>query len=324
MNCPTPTAPTAPGLIITLGETAPVERVVDRHLATLRAIRPDVVMLHTYPGPEDAPTIAKVRAAIPGVRIWIQAPANTLAGGSESNAIARAEEWARDAAALGVEALILNGEMSSGGDPPRPGWDAKTPAEVTAKVTAKSKRLRAIFDAMAAVPGCPVLGWSSHDRIERLSRSVWRAALGPGSPVKLHLPQTYSAPPNRAGVTKRASTRARLKAHAKSFAAGVPADVRADLVQGGVGWIPYGQAHHHETAATCTLLDAAPIAALWTLSEDRESSDPAGVLAARADAELRRRVGHGPGRVARFQASAGLKADGVVGPATLAALGFAS
>lgn len=314
MTCP---APVAPGLIITLGETAPVERVVDRHLATLRDIRPDVVLVHTYPGPEDAPTIAKVRAAVPGVRVWIQAPANTLAGGSEANAIARAVEWARAAASLGVEALVLNGEMSSGGG--RPGWDAKTPAEAAAK----GKRLRAILDAMAAVPGCPVLGWSSHDRIERLSRSVWRAALGPGSPVRLHLPQTYSAPLGRAGIAKRSSTRARIAAHAKSFAVGVPVDVRADLVQGGAGWVPYGQMHHHETAATCALLDAAPLAALWTLSEDTESADAAGILAAHADAELRRRVGHEPGRVARYQASAGLVADGVAGPHTLAALGLA-
>lgn len=317
MTC---SAPVAPGLIITLGETAPVERVADRHIATLRAIRPDVVMLHTYPGPEDAPTIAKVRAAVPGVRVWIQAPANTLAGGTEANAVARAVQWARAAAALGVEALVLNGEMSSGGDPPRPGWDAKTAAEATAK----GKRLAKIFAAMAAVPGCPVLGWSSHDRIERLSRSVWRAALGPGSPVRLHLPQTYSAPPGRAGIALRTSTRARIAAHAKSFAAGVPVDVRADLVQGGVGWIPYGQMHHHTPDATCVLLDAAPLAALWTLSEDAESADAAGILAARADAELRRRVGHEPGRVARYQASAGLVDDGVVGPRTLAALGVVS
>lgn len=317
MTC---SAPVAPGLIITLGETAPVERVADRHIATLRAIRPDVVMLHTYPGPEDAPTIAKVRAAVPGVRVWIQAPANALAGGTEANAVARAAGWARAAAALGVEALVLNGEMSSGGDPPRPGWDAKTGAEATAK----GKRLAEIFAAMAAVPGCPVLGWSSHDRIERLSRSVWRAALGPGSPVRLHLPQTYSAPLGRAGIAKRSSTRARIAAHAKSFAVGVPVDVRADLVQGGAGWVPYGQMHHHETAATCALLDAAPLAALWTLSEDTESADAAGILAARADAELRRRVGHEPGRVARYQASAGLVADGVAGPRTLAALGVVS
>lgn len=310
-------APVAPGLIITLGETAPVERVVDRHLNTLRAIRPDVVMLHTYPGEEDRPTIAKARAAIPGVRIWIQAPANTLAGGTETGAIARAVEWAKAAASLGVEALVLNGEMSSGGG--RPGWDAKTPAEAAAK----GKRLRAILDAMAAVPGCPVLGWSSHDRIERLSRSVWRAALGPGSPVRLHLPQAYSAPPGRAGVATRKGTVARLQAHAKSFARGVPADVRPELAQGGAGWVPYGQMHHHATDATCTLLDAAPLAALWTLSEDRESADAAGILAARADAELRRRAGHAPGRVARWQASEGLVADGVVGPMTLAALGVA-
>jgi murein L,D-transpeptidase YcbB/YkuD len=48
------------------------------------------------------------------------------------------------------------------------------------------------------------------------------------------------------------------------------------------------------------------------------------LLALRADAELRRRVGHAPGRVERFQRQQGLVVDGSVGRRTLAALGLAA
>jgi hypothetical protein len=51
--------------------------------------------------------------------------------------------------------------------------------------------------------------------------------------------------------------------------------------------------------------------------------DSAGILALRADAELRRRVGHAPGRIARWQTLRGLVADGVCGPRTLASLDLA-
>jgi hypothetical protein len=101
----------------------------------------------------------------------------------------------------------------------------------------------------------------------------------------------------------------------------LPATVcRIDVRVHGARWIPYAQAHHHEVAAACAIHDLAPLSAAWALPTRH---DAAGILALRADAELRRRVGHAPGRIARWQTLRGLAADGVLGPRTLASLDLA-
>ena len=78
--------------------------------------------------------------------------------------------------------------------------------------------------------------------------------------------------------------------------------------------------NHAASGGACALYDAAPLAAAWALPTRH---DALGILALRADAELRRRVGHAPGRIARWQTHRGLVADGVCGPRTLASLGVA-
>ena len=47
------------------------------------------------------------------------------------------------------------------------------------------------------------------------------------------------------------------------------------------------------------------------------------MIALRADAIMRREAGHAPGRIARWQSAHGLTADGIVGRATLGAMGLA-
>jgi hypothetical protein len=142
------------------------------------------------------------------------------------------------------------------------------------------------------------------------------------------LPQVYSGAGKKdAPPTTIRGSRARWTMQAEQWARRVErGQVRADLAPGGVGFVCYAQAHGHEVAAACSLYDRSAIAASWALplttARPAGRADPAGIIALRADAEMRRRIGHEPGRIARFQASAGLSADGVVGPRTLAALGI--
>jgi hypothetical protein len=302
-----------PGLVVTLHhQGAGIMPALRGAYLALRAIRPDVVMLHTTPDPSDAEACAEVRAL--GARLWLQAPGNPLVQGSPAQAVRTAVAWQREAARLGAEVLSLNLEGPSA--PGLQGWTARDPG---ARAQLGS-RASAILAAMAAEGG-PVLAMSSHDCPD-WHHLPWAALLGPESPVKLHLPQVYSAPGGKGSApTTIRGSRARWTMQAEQWARRVErGQVRADLAPGGVGYVCYAQAHSHEVAAACSLYDRSALAASWALPG---RADAAGILALRADAEMRRRAGHEPGRVARFQASAGLAADGVVGPRTLAALGIA-
>lgn len=315
------TTPVAPGLAVTVHHQGPgILPALRAALPHLRAIRPGIVILHTTPDPTDAEACAVVREL--GARVWLQAPANPLVQGTVAQATRTAVRWQEEAARLGAEVLSLNVEGPSA--PGLQGWTARDPG---ARV-ALGDRAAAILAAMARHGG-PVLAVSSHDCPD-WHHLPWSALLGPESPVRLHLPQVYSAPGSRAAPpTTIRGSRARWTMQAEQWARRVErGQVRADLAPGGAGYVCYAQAHSHEVAAACSLYDRSAIAAAWALplevDRPKGRADAAGVLALRADAELRRRVGHEPGRVARYQASAGLVADGVVGPRTLAALGVAS
>lgn len=306
----------APGLIVTVGDSEPVQRDLAAALPLLRAIRPDGVMLHTNPGVEDVPTVGAIRSALPGVRLWIQAPANVLAGLSEAKAIDRVRGWVRAAVDLGAEVFSLNGEGAS--RPGAVGWKPGQPLDAAA-LAARAKALLAAANDEAR--GRLSLAWSSHDRI--LSHALpWAAIFGAGSPVSLTLPQVYANPETGADAGL-GGARARYEGTAAQHTLAVTRGlIRADFGPTGAGFVLYAQSHHHRVAASCYLHDRAALSASWTIRRDGALCDANGLLALRADAEMRRRVGHAPGRIARFQASAGLDADGVVGEKTLSALGL--
>lgn len=83
----------------------------------------------------------------------------------------------------------------------------------------------------------------------------------------------------------------------------------------------YLQAYRCLVRELCRVANLYDDVCFWTFSRGRH--DARGTLAACALAEIEARGFTGPGRIQRFQTSAGLVADGLVGPKTLAALGLA-
>ena len=306
----------SPDLIVTIGDSSPVQEDVHEALRVLRLVKPGIAMIHTVPGPEDLPTIGQIRASIPGIRLWIQTPANRLASGTTEQACALASRWVKFAVDLGAEVLSFNGEGASALG--RSGWKPGQPLNSTDV----AKRAKDVLAAAASQANGKIqLAWSSHDH--PLSHNLpWGSIFGAQSPVVASLPQVYIDPENGSRGSL-ASAKARFAAVKTQHDALVHrGTIREAFAPAGEGFICYAQSHHAETAATCWLLDQSALAATWTVRRDGALCDDAGLLALRADAEMRRRMGHAPGKIVRFQASNGLTPDGIVGPATLRALGL--
>lgn len=291
-TAPALATPLAPGLAVTVWSGKGLARALDDALPSLAAIGPDVVQLHATPG--DGAQAKRVRDVLGPVRLWIGLPADHLARKSPRDAARLAAQYARATAAMGAEMLVLNGEAA---------WVGK-PASLARDVIAAARD---------AAPGL-ALGWTSYDHLGYSSHAIPSAAIfGPGG-VDYHLPQHYPATPGSHCDAK--AVRARIDASAKNCRPVPMLDAHRPR---GERWVPYGQAHGHAPSGICALSDAAPLACWWALPT---RGDADGILGLRAAAEIRRRAGHAPGHVARWQASAGLVADGIVGPRSLAALGL--
>lgn len=292
----------APGLIVTVGDSAPVERDLPRALPQLRRIGPDVVMPHMVPDDRCPAVAAALRHALPGVRLWLQAPANLLAGDTTDACEKRVRAWVRAAVDVGAEVLSFNGEGSSGGDPPRPGWKRGTPFRTDREIALRARMVLAAAhdEGRERI----ALAWSTHDRLashakDGLPVGTW---FGPDSPVVLNLSQEYPATPGR--VIRRPEAESRHAGTARDTqglaAKGV---IRPELASDGAGYVVYAQAHGHSLAAECWFLDQGELSASWTLPD---TCDATGLLALEVSADLRREAGHAPGRINRYRAAHGL------------------
>lgn len=263
--------------------------------------KPPAVQLHTW-----SPGIVadQVRAALPGVQIivgvGIDSIARALAGAtSTATAVKRFLSIADAAAAAGAVAIVWNAE----GD-----WKTRDQA-LAAKLRV------AIREGTAAVAAKhPSLAqWhTAYDQVTMHSSYAWEAWLGEGSPVIGSLPQVYAAPTT--GVAARGALQRREQRCAERWADAV----RRRWISAACDRQIYLQAHHVPTADTCAVAVKYRWAAFWTIVK---RSDEAGQKAFRALCALHRLGYWGDGAIQRFQASAGLAADGIVGPKTLAALG---
>lgn len=280
--------------------------------------QPPAVQLHTW---EPGRVADDVRRAIPGVRVivgvGIDGIARDVATGklSVERGAAQMVMLARRASDVGAEAIVWNAEA---------GWKRPPSHPERARIVAL---VREGLAAVARTAPRLVQWHTAYDHPSYHSTYPWEAWLGPGSPVLASLPQVYAAPGDDT-MAHRGALPAREARALASWAAAVRAGwVRPDEPEGSVGdltdvdWHPYYQAHHVPARDTIAAAVGRHTVCLWAYPT---RADEDGRRALLALCELRRRGHWTRDGVRTFQREAGLVADGVVGPRTLAALGVVS
>lgn len=151
--------------------------------------------------------------------------------------------------------------------------------------------------------------------------------VGAESPIVEAHWQVYAAGLGKEVYPHRGALPAREKSAIKSYNEAVRKRlIKPDVVDGAPGddtdldWRPYVQLHHVHAADTVALAVRYPSVSNWAVMS---RTDKHGRAALVAQCELWHRGFWGEGAVERFQVSAGLNGDGVLGPRTAAALGMA-
>lgn len=315
-------APLPPAVVVTLwpaGSMAATVTAARPMLERLRARAADgdlVVCVHDPINGDERPLLNLVRGL--GLRLWSAWGANPLVRVARQRGIAaaagQAERWAMGAAAVGAEVVEPNGERSGRGNPNDWVIDAPGDAELLPRLAREI-----IAGCRRGAPGAAI-SWTSHD-IHRYHLLPWEPILGPGG-VDLHAAQVYAADTSDEAPETHHDARRRLASHTADIGRLVAAGhCRPELAPGGAGWTPCGQVHSLTTAGAVVVLDAADTVRAWALPT---RVDEAGLRALEAVLVCRAQSGRSAGAVARWQASVGLTADGIVGPNTLRVMGLVS
>jgi hypothetical protein len=293
---------------LTIWRSSDFNRAMLDTLPLLEAVKPPVVNLHLWPNDATGKHIEQVKSILPNAEIWLSPGCNGLADNGLKEIEVQAKAWAKTTEKLGAKCLLLNLEGSA--LPGYPGWTSKDPAQLQAL----SERAKVLLTTLAG--HAFAIGLTSHDCPE-WHHLPWGALLGPESPVTVHAPQVYPGVKrpgaNRKACQKRWNT---VTAQWDRFVKrGV---VKSELGPQGSGWVTYTQGWGATVDGTCWLLDQRDRGLVWA-SPTRLWAE--GRAALGASCEVRRLAGDSAGAVARFQASKGLDADGIVGPKTLSVLG---
>lgn len=279
----------------------------------LNRARPEAVQLHTWSPSGVAETLRGE-----GYRLVLGCGVDSVARGVTKHR--RTTQWAIGqflrcagaAAAAGAEAIMWNAEAN---------W--KTPPESSDRARLREAISEALKAVRAAYP--QLLQWhTAFDHPSFHTTYPWAAWLGNDSPILLSAPQVYAAgAAGDAGLAHRGALPAREARALASWRDGVrnlgirpdAPDGPADLTD--VDWAPYYQLHHVSRTDTIAGATRRPLSFGWALPtrSDDEGRD-AFVLAS----YLIRAGFTGENAIKRFQTTAGLTTDGIVGPKTTAAI----
>ena len=310
MSCD-PLTPPAPGIGPTIYGNLP--RDVEKNRPVIETS--EIVTLHTLADPTDVQTAALVRRINPRARVWLAVPANYLSRmdlqKGRKAVVAEGKRIGKVAVDMGAELSEPNGEGASTGTvvgdwtaPKGTGGDAED-----ARLESLGEDLAgAILDGGG---GKIVLGWTSHDSVKtfRVPRRFLRR-------VALHSPQHYPAEKDKVVSQRTLEGRVRWsQGQWEALAAG--GEVEAAVAPYGRRAGFYLQGWGHALGALIWGLCEVPHARLWACPG---SWSPEALEALRLAVKLRAAHGFGPDAVERFQRAAGLKPDGIVGDATIAAL----
>lgn len=307
-------APLPDGEAVTVWSADGLRAGVANALPLLRRTRPAIVQLHA--GPQGltehlASQAAIVRAAVPGVRLWVGVAwdgwVDDVAEGADVRRIVERVYLpaARAALALGAELFVINSE-AAGKIHPRAARALAVAAIDAIRVECPGLLLAQTAydhaDFHDEEPGNGLVDgddegypWSAYYGAPELRGAVPGLLLPASGPVDLGLPQVYAAPA-KDPLTKRqpmASVGA-LLSRAKSSAASFARAVAAGWIDPRVPQRPYVQAHHvraQDTAGHCararlaclwaapTRLDAEGVRALEVLTRGRRGELGAGDVA---------------------------------------------
>ena len=283
--------------------------------------QPPIVILHGPPSSitsaHFAGVVADVRAQLPNARIWLGVGGDGFAAQYRAGKVSAAQvvaplvACAAVAHAHGFELILWDFEAA---------WKRAPKTDVRSRDELYALAKRVITEGAAAAPDS-VHGLVCYDIPTLHTAFPWSAFFN-DTPVSLFAYMAYSADgtPDVGELLRRVAwaKREQEKAEGRGL---IPDDVSPD-VPGDVDRVPTVQLHGVAQRDLVTVLAEHTHALAWTLPliADGGRADAAGVQALEAALCLRRQVGGGPGAVARFQARAGLEADGIVGPKTLGKL----
>lgn len=276
-------APLPEGEGVTVWSADGLRTAVDNALPLLRRTRPAIVQLHA--GPQGltehlASQAALVRAAVPGVRLWVGVAwdgwVDDVAEGADVRRIVERVYLpaARAALALGAELFVINSE-AAGKIHPRAARALAVAAIDAIRVECPGLLLAQTAydhaDFHDEEPGNGLVDgddegypWSAYYGAPELRGAVPGLLLPASGPVDLGLPQVYAAPA-KDPLTKRqpmASVGA-LLSRAKSSAASFARAVAAGWIDPRVPQRPYVQAHHVRAQDTAGHVARARLGCLW-------------------------------------------------------------
>jgi hypothetical protein len=283
----------------------------------LSECRPPAVQIHSHRPGLIAPA---VRALLPGavlvVGVGVDGIGRSVAKGTRPVrwGVDRFCDLAKAAVEIGAPAIVWNAEAGY-----------KAPAG-----SAEKARLHDLVPAALAAVAAqfPDLAqWHTSQDFPTYHGSFpWADWLGPGSPVRVSLPQVYAAPADPEATAGKGALDWRITRSRESWLAAVRKGwIRPDVSTGTPGddldvdWEPYGQAHHVRADDTVDSMIQHRICGLWAYPT---RADANGRNALRALCDLHRRDLWKAGGVQDLQRAVGVKPDGQFGPRTAAAAGI--